>query len=108
MGLFGKVEAFFGGGEEERHSHSHSGYQCDELHPEEHSANRFQSFAAPSSGNIKWFVDGCSYFWAVSEALQSKPLPASIEMPRSSAIIINTSLHRGAGEHIHPRLVVEP
>ncbi|QYS93461.1 Phospholipase [Trichoderma simmonsii] len=70
MGLFGKVEAFFGGGEEERHSHSHSGYQCDELHPEEHSANRFQSFAAPSSGNIKWFVDGCSYFWAVSEALQ--------------------------------------
>ncbi|KAL6698269.1 putative phospholipase D [Trichoderma pleuroticola] len=71
MGLFGKVEAFFGGGEEEeRHSHSHSGYQCDELHPEEHTANRFQSFAAPSSGNIKWFVDGCSYFWAVSEALQ--------------------------------------
>ncbi|EHK22401.1 uncharacterized protein TRIVIDRAFT_81710 [Trichoderma virens Gv29-8] len=71
MGLFGKVEAFFGGEQnDEKHSHSHSGYQCDEHHPAEHAANRYQSFAAPSSGNIKWFVDGCSYFWAVSEALQ--------------------------------------
>ncbi|KAL7938085.1 putative phospholipase D [Trichoderma chlorosporum] len=66
-----KVEAFFGvGQDEEKHSHSHAGYQCDDYHPAEHAANRFQSFAAPSSGNIKWFVDGCSYFWAVSEALQ--------------------------------------
>ncbi|KAK1256031.1 hypothetical protein MKX07_008290 [Trichoderma sp. CBMAI-0711] len=71
MGLLDRVEAIFGGeGDAERHSHSHSGYQCDELHPEEHVANRYQSFVAPSSGNIKWFVDGCSYFWAVSEALQ--------------------------------------
>ncbi|KAL7796537.1 putative phospholipase D [Trichoderma ceciliae] len=71
MGLFDRVEAFFeGGSSDEKHCHSHSGYQCDALHPEEHVANRFQSFAAPSSGNIKWFVDGASYFWAVSEALQ--------------------------------------
>ncbi|EGR51637.1 phospholipase [Trichoderma reesei QM6a] len=71
MGLLDRVEAIFGGeGDAERHSHSHSGYQCDELHPEEHVANRYQSFVAPSTGNIKWFVDGCSYFWAVSEALQ--------------------------------------
>ncbi|PTB70582.1 phospholipase [Trichoderma citrinoviride] len=71
MGLLDKVEALFeGDNDAEKHSHSHSGYQCDELHPEEHVANRYQSFVAPSSGNIKWFVDGCSYFWAVSEALQ--------------------------------------
>ncbi|KAM0251134.1 hypothetical protein ACHAQJ_008304 [Trichoderma viride] len=71
MGLLDRVEAFFEGESGgEKHSHSHTGYQCDALHPEEHVANRFQSFAAPSSGNIKWFVDGCSYFWAVSEALQ--------------------------------------
>ncbi|KAH6607433.1 phospholipase D/nuclease [Trichoderma cornu-damae] len=71
MGLLDRVEAFFGDGSGgEKHSHSHSGYQCDDLHPEDHVANRFQSFAAPSSGNVKWFVDGCSYFWAVSEALQ--------------------------------------
>lgn len=71
MGLLDRVEAFFEGGSGgEKHSHSHSGYQCDELHPPEHAANRFQSFVAPSSGNIKWFVDGCSYFWAVSEALE--------------------------------------
>ncbi|RFU75968.1 phospholipase d [Trichoderma arundinaceum] len=71
MGLFDRVEALFGGDSGgEKHSHSHSGYQCDALHPEEHVANRFQSFVPPSSGNIKWFVDGCSYFWAVSEALE--------------------------------------
>lgn len=70
MGLLDRVEAFFEGESNvEKHSHSHTGYQCDDLHPE-HAANRFQSFAAPSSGNIKWFVDGASYFWAVSEALQ--------------------------------------
>ncbi|UKZ84929.1 uncharacterized protein TrAFT101_000813 [Trichoderma asperellum] len=70
MGLLDRVEAFFEGEPNiEKHSHSHPGYQCDDLHAE-HAANRFQSFAAPSSGNIKWFVDGASYFWAVSEALQ--------------------------------------
>jgi phospholipase D1/2 len=70
MGLLDRVEAFFEGDSNvEKHSHSHTGYQCDDLHAE-HAANRFQSFAAPSSGNIKWFVDGASYFWAVSEALQ--------------------------------------
>lgn len=33
--------------------------------------NRFNSFAKPTEGNqLKWHVDGCSYFWAVSEALE--------------------------------------
>lgn len=34
------------------------------------NTNRYQSFAAPSSGNVKWHVDGASYFWAVSTALE--------------------------------------
>lgn len=32
--------------------------------------HRFQSFAPPSSGGVKWYVDGASYFWAVSCALE--------------------------------------
>lgn len=36
------------------------------------NTNRYQSFAAPSSGNVKWHVDGASYFWAVSTALERK------------------------------------
>ena len=35
------------------------------------SQNRFQSFAPERDGNdIKWYVDGCSYMWAVSVALE--------------------------------------
>lgn len=35
------------------------------------SKNRFGSFAAPRLGNdVKWFVDGCGYMWAVSQALE--------------------------------------
>lgn len=37
--------------------------------PTEH---RFESFAPPRDNNdVKWYVDGCSYFWAVSRALES-------------------------------------
>ena len=33
--------------------------------------NRFGSFATPKNGNdVKWYVDGCSYMWAVSKALE--------------------------------------
>ena len=60
------IDAALGG---EKHSHSHKGQTCHHLHPE-HNSNRFQSFAAPSSGNAKWYIDGCSYFWAVSVALE--------------------------------------
>ena len=33
--------------------------------------HRFDSFARPQEGNdVKWYVDGCGYFWAVSVALE--------------------------------------
>ncbi|KAK2007764.1 phospholipase D/nuclease [Colletotrichum eremochloae] len=71
MEIFRKVErgidAIFG---DERHAHTHMGHQCHEHHPAGHAENRFQSFAPQSTGNAKWYVDGCSYFWAVSEAIE--------------------------------------
>lgn len=34
--------------------------------------SRFDSFASDKAGNdVKWYVDGCSYFWAVSQALEN-------------------------------------
>ncbi|TQV98777.1 hypothetical protein V2A60_007522 [Cordyceps javanica] len=60
------IEALFGG---EKHSHAHVGHVCDQLHPE-HLINRFHSFAPETTGDAKWFVDGCSYFYAVSQALE--------------------------------------
>ncbi|PWY88921.1 phospholipase D/nuclease [Aspergillus heteromorphus CBS 117.55] len=36
------------------------------------SENRFGSFAPPRQGNeVKWHVDGCAYFYAVSKALET-------------------------------------
>lgn len=33
--------------------------------------NRFDSFVSEKNGNdVKWYVDGCAYMWAVSEALE--------------------------------------
>lgn len=33
--------------------------------------NRFDAFASEKPGNdVKWYVDGCGYFWAVSQALE--------------------------------------
>ncbi|KAK0701830.1 hypothetical protein B0T26DRAFT_757811 [Lasiosphaeria miniovina] len=55
----------------EKHSHTHLGHGCheDESHAE-YSSNRYCSFAPQSSGHAKWYVDGASYFWAVSMALE--------------------------------------
>lgn len=52
------------------HSHTHAGAQCtDGTH--DSSEHRYGSFAAERKGNdIKWFVDGCGYMWAVSRALE--------------------------------------
>lgn len=63
-----KIENLF---TEEKHSHTHFGHGCheDDSHAE-HSANRYCSFAPQSSGHAKWYVDGASYFWAVSIALE--------------------------------------
>lgn len=62
------IEGIFGG-EDEKHSHTHQGEVCHDLHVE-HRENRFQSFAPQTSGHVKWHIDGCSYFWALSEALE--------------------------------------
>ena len=35
------------------------------------TTNRHDSFASEKPGNdVKWYVDGCGYFWAVSQALE--------------------------------------
>lgn len=41
--------------------------------PAPHTRNRFDStFPGPKAGNdVKWYVDGCSYMWAVSQALEN-------------------------------------
>lgn len=67
------LEGLFGG-EGEKHSHTHAGVECHEIHGE-HSQNRYQSFAPQSSGHAKWHIDGCSYFWALSEALEGEKSP---------------------------------
>lgn len=66
-----------GAGADEKHSHTHVGEACGHLHtnsPQEEGAEavqyRYHSFAPQSEGDVKWFVDGCGYFWAVSVALE--------------------------------------
>lgn len=74
MDIFKKVEQGFSGlfgSDEQKHSHTHDGEACHDLHAE-HKENRFQSFAPQTSGQVKWHVDGCSYFWALSEALEGQ------------------------------------
>ena len=40
--------------------------------PAQSGKNQYDSFASQQGGNdVKWYVDGCSYFWAVSLALES-------------------------------------
>ena len=77
-GIFGKLQNVLHGigseisqtltGQGETHSHTHTGTECD--HGTQ-SQNRYGSFANPREGNdIKWYVDGCGYMWAVSRALE--------------------------------------
>ena len=56
-------------GRGDRHSHTHTGAQCDDgMH---NTQNRYGSFAPQRTGNdVKWYVDGCGYMWAVSRALE--------------------------------------
>lgn len=60
---------------QEKHSHTHDDHEChdDDSHAE-YSAHRYHSFAPQSSGQVKWYVDGATYFWAVSMALEGKQL----------------------------------
>jgi phospholipase D1/2 len=40
--------------------------------PQPQTQHRFGSFAPERHGNdVQWYVDGCSYFYAVSKALES-------------------------------------
>ena len=57
-------------GKHTHHTHdSASTYGSDR--PSTTTKHRFGSFAGPRPGNeVKWFVDGCGYFWAVSLALE--------------------------------------
>ena len=65
--IFRKVEKgiddIFGG---DKHSHVHA-EACDH----DTHANRYQSFAPQSRGRVKYYVDGASYFWAASEAIEN-------------------------------------
>jgi len=51
------------------HSHTHISQECSDN--DSHHLHRYQSFAPQREGNdVKWYVDGCSYMWAVSMALE--------------------------------------
>jgi phospholipase D1/2 len=51
------------------HRHMHHDAACSDK--DSHHVHRFQSFAPQREGNdVKWYVDGCGYFWAVSVALE--------------------------------------
>lgn len=107
--IFRKVErgidALFG---DERHAHTHSGHECHEHHPAGHAENRFQSFAPQTTGNAKWYVDGCSYFWAVSEAIERKLAPLSYQFLSNQSSFSDHVSCRGPREHLHLGLVAEP
>lgn len=64
------IENLVSASDEEKHSHTHLGHECVEVHPNHHRDNRYASFAPQTTGGAKWYVDGASYFWAVSEAIE--------------------------------------
>ena len=52
------------------HSHTHADCECGHG-THDNTENRYHSFAPQRAGNsIKWYVDGCGYMWAVSQALE--------------------------------------
>ncbi|KAL4787967.1 hypothetical protein BJX76DRAFT_250369 [Aspergillus varians] len=76
-GLFGKFQgavADLGGEVAQRLGTAidPQGYAAYGAKPTEQSQNRFGSFAPDRHGNdVQWYVDGCSYFYAVSKALET-------------------------------------
>ncbi|KJZ78065.1 hypothetical protein HIM_02702 [Hirsutella minnesotensis 3608] len=53
-----------------RHDEEHE-QRCDEKRTAICQSHRFESYFPERDGNlIKWYVDGCDYFWAVSVALE--------------------------------------
>ena len=52
------------------HAHTHNSNVCSDN--DDHHLHRYQSFAPQREGNeVKWYVDGCSYMWAVSTAIEN-------------------------------------
>lgn len=59
------------------------------------SRNRFGSFASPKNGNdVKWHVDGCSYMWAVSKALEGARESIWILDCRSCPLLQDIAINR--------------
>ncbi|KAF5673758.1 phospholipase [Fusarium heterosporum] len=58
------------GGGKQPHGNDTSHDAAAQYLQRQQAVNRYHSFAAESKGNVKWYVDGASYFWAVSEALE--------------------------------------
>ncbi|KAG6112865.1 hypothetical protein E4U13_004085 [Claviceps humidiphila] len=53
-----------------RHDEEHE-QRCDEKRTAICQSHRFESYFPEREGNlVKWYVDGCDYFWAVSVALE--------------------------------------
>lgn len=53
-----------------RHDEEHE-QRCDEKRTASCQSHRYESYFPERDGNlIKWYVDGCDYFWAVSVALE--------------------------------------
>lgn len=102
--IFKKVSGFFAS-DEQKHSHTHEGEACHDLHVE-HRENRYQSFAPQTSGHVKWHVDGCSYFWALSEALEGQAFQCSKLLITTSCTNESRCLYyRGPREYLHLGLV---
>ncbi|KAL4931975.1 putative phospholipase D (PLD) [Aspergillus undulatus] len=74
-GLFGKfqsVVADLGGEAAQRLGTAIDPHGYAEYGAKPQSQNRFGSFAPDRHGNdVQWYVDGCSYFYAVSRALET-------------------------------------
>jgi phospholipase D1/2 len=66
---WGKLENIFN----RNHRHDEPWEQATDRKREEAAkTHRYRSFAPVTEGNeVKWYVDGRNYFWAVSEALEN-------------------------------------
>ena len=71
-GAFADVEHSVRGavkGKPNNHAHMNNATECSDH--DVHHDHRFQSFAPEREGNdVKWYVDGCGYMYAVSVALE--------------------------------------
>lgn len=64
------IENRIPGGEDHSHTHNDGPESHEPASQAGSGGNRYASFAPQSSGHAKWYVDGASYFWAVSVALE--------------------------------------